>query len=79
MKENNIKKLNQIFMTVLELDDEIPLNDLASENFKKWDSLAHVLLIAAIESEFDITIEAADYENFTSYSNVTSILEGFQL
>jgi acyl carrier protein len=79
MKEDNIKKLNEVFVSVLELDHEISLNDLTSENYKKWDSLAHVLLIAAIESEFDINIEVADYENFTSYPSIISILEGFQL
>lgn len=79
MKESNIDKLNQIFSTVFELNDEIPLNELSSENYKKWDSLAHVLLIAAIESEFKIAIDATDYENFTSYPSIIGILEDFQL
>ena len=79
MKEDNINKLNQIFFTVLELDDQYSLEELNSENFKKWDSLAHVLLIAAIESEFNIMIEVSDYENLTSYSAVKSLLMNFEL
>ena len=79
MKEDNINKLNQIFFTVLELHDQYSLEELNSENFKKWDSLAHVLLIAAIESEFNIMIEVSDYENLTSYSAVKSLLMNFEL
>ena len=80
MIEKNIQKLNQIFISVLELDENIHLDDLDLKNdYEKWDSLAHVLLIAAIESEFSISIEASDYENFTSYSAVKSILNNFQL
>lgn len=79
MKEDNINKLDQIFFTVLELDDQYSLEELNSENFKKWDSLAHVLLIAAIESEFNIMIEVSDYENLTSYSAVKSLLMNFEL
>lgn len=79
MKEDNINKLNQIFFTVLELDNQYSLEELNSENFKKWDSLAHVLLIAAIESEFNIMIDVADYENLTSYSAVKNLLMDYEL
>tara|TARA_B100001758_G_C18140262_1_gene468559 strand:+ start:101 stop:340 length:240 start_codon:yes stop_codon:yes gene_type:complete len=79
MKEENIQKLNQIFVTVLELDEEDFLDDLNSETCEKWDSLAHVLLIAAIESEFNIEVEASDYEDFTSYPAVKILLKEFQL
>jgi acyl carrier protein len=59
MIEKNIQKLNQIFITVFELDENIHLDDLDLQNdYEKWDSLAHVLLIAAIESEFSISIGA---------------------
>lgn len=79
MKDSNLQKLNQIFFTLLELDNSINLKNLDSKNYKKWDSLAHVLLIAAIESEFSISIEVSDYEKFTSYSAIKTILEEFQL
>jgi acyl carrier protein len=79
MLEINIQKLNQIFSTVLELDESTYLDDLNLEDDETFDSLAHVLLIAAIESEFNISIDASDYEKFTSYSAIKSLLDAFHL
>lgn len=79
MQEDNLNKLNKIFLTVLELDEHYLLEELSSENYKKWDSLAHVSLIAALESEFKISIDVADYENLLSYSAVKSLLMNFPL
>ena len=79
MIEEIILKLNQIFITVLELDEDAYLDDLDLENDERYDSLAQVLLIAAVESEFNISIKASDYENFTSYSAVKNVLKDYQL
>jgi acyl carrier protein len=79
MKEENILKLNQIFIAVLELDDDLYLDGLDLENDERWDSLSQVLLIAAIESEFSISIDVLDYENFTSYAAVKKSLMDFGL
>ena len=79
MKDSNLQKLNQILITVLELDDSVSLDDLDSTNYKKWDSLAQVHLIAAIESEFEISVEVSEYEKFISYSAIKKLLEDFQL
>ncbi|MDC0225294.1 hypothetical protein OAK61_00695 [Gammaproteobacteria bacterium] len=79
MKDSNLQKLNQILITILELDDNVSLDGLDSTNYKKWDSLAQVHLIAAIESEFQISVEVSEYEKFISYSAIKTLLEEFQL
>jgi len=82
MKEDNLEKLHEIFNMILELDGSIPLDQLDQldqANHEKWNSLTQVLLITAIESEFHISIEVSEYENFISYSAIKSLLEGFQL
>ena len=40
-----------------------------------WDSLAHVLLVGAIESEFGLQIDASDSLELTSYESIASYLE----
>ncbi len=79
MKEDNLAKLNQIFNTIFELDSSINLEKLNQANHKKWDSLAQVLLISAIESEFHISIEVSEYEKFISYNDIKTLLKDFQL
>ena len=77
MKEDNLAKLNQIFDTIFELDGSINLEKLNQANHKKWDSLAQVLLISAIESEFHISIEVSEYEKFMCENNKKKIIRNF--
>ena len=48
------KKLSEIFIEVLDLD-EVELTDETSANdIEEWDSLSHIQLIVAIEKAFGI-------------------------
>ena len=72
----NENKLVEIFRVILELDgnQEIALvSRLTEEN---WDSLAHVSIIAAIESEFGLNLEISDMECMTSFAATRVLLEG---
>ena len=40
-----------------------------------WDSLAHAMLMLAIESEFGVAIDAADQIRLTSYPAIRDYLE----
>ena len=79
MQNSNLEILEEIFKEVFELQDTSEHSEITQEKIKKWDSLAHISLIVAVESEFDISIDAADYELFTSFLSVKSILEGLKL
>ena len=78
MNKDNLIKLKNIFKVVFSSED-INLETLRKINNPKWDSLATVTLIAAIESEFGIILDEASYENFTSYLAVENILEELNL
>ena len=74
MKEEHLSKLKEIFMAVFELS-ESQVGGYRKINNRKWDSLATVTLIAAVESEFNILIEESAYEGFTSFSAVELTLD----
>ena len=74
MKEQNINKLNKIFMEIFELD-ESQVVGYRKINNRKWDSLATVTLVAAVESDFNILLDESTYEGFTSFSAVKSALD----
>ena len=74
MKEENISKLNKIFMEIFELD-ESQVVGYRKINNRKWDSLATVTLVAAVESDFNILLDESTYEGFTSFSAVKSALD----
>ena len=79
MKKDNLIKLDKIFNSIFELKEATELEKLDQKNFSKWDSLAQVNLIVAIESEFSITIDIAKYEKFTSYKAIKNLLDEFKL
>lgn len=68
-------KLQDIFHAVFELPPGADATRVRQITQKNWDSLAHVSLVAAIESEFDLTIDAADALRMTSFQATQLLLE----
>lgn len=75
MKEESIEKLNEIFMMIFELSSESEIIALEQENHEKWDSMAHMTLVAALESEFGINLDAGDMMQMTSYLATRELLQ----
>jgi acyl carrier protein len=67
-------KLQDIFRAVFELPDQADVTVLQQAGSEKWDSLIHVSLVAAIESEFGVTLDAADQLYMTSYEATRLLL-----
>ena len=54
-----LKKLNDIFIDVMDLDDDFELNeDMSADDIDEWDSLSHIRLMKAIEATFGIKFTA---------------------
>jgi len=52
-----------------------PGADLRREDEPKWDSLKHVVLIFAIEDEFDIQLEEEQMERIDSLSAILNAID----
>ena len=76
MTLENIDKLKQIFMEIFSISDA-EVESYRKLNNNKWDSLASVTLIVAIESEFKIKLQESDYESLSSFSSAELILEKY--
>lgn len=76
MTAGNIDKLKQIFMEVFSIS-EAEVESYRKLNNSKWDSLASVTLVVAIESEFKIQLQEFDYESLSSFSSAELILEKY--
>lgn len=75
MNEEAVIKLQEIFCIILELTPESDVTQVSNSNTQKWDSMATVSLAAAIESEFDISIDVVDAIRMTSYQTTLLLLE----
>ena len=76
MTANNIDKLKQIFMEIFSIS-EAEVESYRKLNNSKWDSLASVTLVVAIETEFKIQLQESDYESLSSFSSAELILEKY--
>jgi acyl carrier protein len=69
------RRLQEIFAAVLRLPPGTDVTGVAQESEPSWDSLAHVNLIAAMESEFEITIDLDTALEVTSFSQARRAVE----
>jgi acyl carrier protein len=67
-------KLDEILRAILELPEGAPLAACQRDHMASWDSLAQVTLIAALEDEFGIGFEIADYVKLETYPNIVATL-----
>ncbi len=75
MTEDAEAKLQAIFRTALELPPHANVTRAGQREVASWDSLAHAMLMLAIESEFGLAIDAADQIRLTSYPSIRDYLE----
>jgi acyl carrier protein len=75
MNGSNVEKLQDIFRAVFSLPATCDVTQVRQSSEDRWDSLAHVSLVAAIESEFDIVLDAGDTLRMTSYDATRLLLE----
>ena len=69
------ERLQDIFRAVFDIPEMADVTNVRQVNQRNWDSLAHVSLVAAIESEFNMTLDAADALRMTSYRATELLLE----
>lgn len=75
MRADNLEKLRNIVRHILEIPDGESIDSVRKITCRRWDSLAQVLMIAAIESEFKIEVSVSDFERFTSFDAIRLLLE----
>jgi acyl carrier protein len=68
MTSQHLEKLQSIFRLVFQLPADADVSTVRQGVEPRWDSLAHVMLIAALENEFDIHIDTADAMHLTSFA-----------
>jgi acyl carrier protein len=71
---NELQRLREAFRTSLDLPSDAPVDDLKYQDNEKWDSLAHMSLVAGIEDEFSVMIDTDDVINMSSFQEAVRIL-----
>ncbi len=64
------KKLNGIFIDVLDNPDIVLKDETTAKDIEEWDSLTHVQLIVAIEKSFKIRFTAPEIQQFKNVGDI---------
>lgn len=75
MTEQVEAKLEEIVRSVLGLAPDADATAASQHSVEKWDSLAHVTLMLAVESEFGVAIDVDSQVRLTSYTAIKQWLE----
>lgn len=73
----NMEKYKKIFIDIFEVDSNDLNDDFNFKDNEKWDSLAHLSLIASLEDTYEIMLDTIDILNYGSYRNGINILKKY--
>lgn len=68
------EKFLNTFREALEIAGEIKMDDIFRD-YKEWDSLSHMSLIAMLDSEFNIQIENAAFEKMKTVNDLFNYVD----
>ena len=71
---SELQKLRDVFRTSLDLAPDADVDNLRYQDNEKWDSLAHMSLVAALEDEFSVMLDTDDVINMSSFDEAVRIL-----
>jgi len=71
---NNEERLKKAFAAVLSIPIETIGDTLAFKECQTWDSIAHMALVAAIDTEFGTMMETEDIIDMSSFKKAKEIL-----
>jgi acyl carrier protein len=77
--ETNKQRYDKVFMEALNLQAKDLGDSLIYNSVTTWDSVGHMSLMAALETEFDIMMETDDIIDFSSYAKGMEILAKYQI
>lgn len=75
MKNKIKEELTKIFRDVF-ADSSIEINDeMSSRDVENWDSLAHLLMLKQVESEFKITFKIREMATIQNVGDLIKVIE----
>ena len=72
---NMLERLKTIAAEIFGLRAEDIELTMAPEDVEKWDSLNHLRLITAVESEFDVRLSMSEIQNIKCLGDIFSYLD----
>ena len=75
MVQHSLDKLQAAFREALPLPEHVNYSQIMYGQTKGWDSIAHMTLIAAIETQFDVMLSTEELIALSSFSKARELLQ----
>ena len=75
----NQERLRQIFSDALGITPDRVTDTLTFNSIPEWDSVAHMALVAALESAFDIMLDTDDVIDMSSVAKAREIVAKYDV
>lgn len=69
-------RIKTVFRDTFGLTAEVDIEALTYRGIEAWDSVGHMQLVAALETEFDVMLETDDIIDMSSFDKAVEILAG---
>ena len=78
MDRNEIlKQLNDIFIEVLDHEEIVISESTTAADVEEWDSLMHIVLVVAVEKEFNIRLNASEVGKLGNVGEMIRLIERY--
>jgi len=67
--------LKQIFISILNLPKDQVDDSISTKTCQRWDSIAHINLMLAVEQQYDSFFTPEEMQEMTSYHKIVSVLK----
>lgn len=74
----NLEKLAKVFADTFGIS-EAETKGLQYQGIEQWDSVGHMTLVAAIEDDFDISLDTDDIIDMSSFEKAQEILTKYDI
>ncbi|MDM4764890.1 acyl carrier protein [Pelomonas sp. SE-A7] len=74
MSKNVEQTIKEVMAVVLNIDANAINDDTSMDNTPGWDSANHINLVLALEDEFSISFEVAEFELMRSYFDIVGVV-----
>lgn len=75
----NKEKYDKVFMECFHVESTQLNGELVYQSITEWDSVGHMMMVAALEEAFTIMIETDDVIDFSSYAKGMEILKKYDV
>ena len=73
--ETSLDKLKSDFVAALPLSENVDYNQIIYGQTNGWDSIAHMTLVAELETQFDVMLTTDELIGLSSFSKAKELLQ----